>query len=103
MASVMIVDAEQLDNVPQAFRQYVERYFQKTTCLGKTVYVATRYLHLDLYKSRSGFAPRHSLDLACFTEGLAKDETLGGWISKARGKLLWEFEGGYDSDSVVKD
>lgn len=37
-----------------------------------------------------------------FIEGL-EGETLGGWISKARGKFLWEFEGGHDSDSVVKD
>lgn len=49
MASVMIVDAEQVKNAPRAFQRYVETYFREDTCLGKRVFVAMRYLHLDMY------------------------------------------------------
>lgn len=101
MASVMIVDADRLGETPRAFQQYVEHFFRESTCLGKRVFVATRVLRLDPRKHvRGGFAPRHSIELDGYTEGL-NGVSLGAWIFKAHGTFLWEFEGGHDSDNVV--
>ena len=102
MATVMIVDAEQLPDAPKAFRDYVERYFRERRVLGKRVFVATQYLYLDDRSSR-GCAPGHNVDLQCFTDGLPPGQSLNEWMRRAAGTYLWTFEGGYDSNNVVHD
>jgi hypothetical protein len=105
MAKVMIVDSGQLANTPKAFQQYVSDYFRVRTVLGKKVWWATIKLDVDMYDRvvRAPMAPCHSLHLQHYKDGLAKNQDLGDWISKAEGKYLWTFEGGFDSDNVVRD
>lgn len=99
MASVMIVDAERLHETPVAFQQYIERYFREDKLLGKRVFVAARFLTLSRYQL--GHAPRHSIEVDSFTEGLAKGQRLYDWMDKkGRNVYFWEFEGGHDSDNV---
>lgn len=96
----MIVDADRLHETPKAFQQYVERYFCDDVLFGKRVFVAARFLNLTWQHNRRGFAPRHMLELREFKEGLKPGQNLGDWIAKA-GKYVREYEGGFDSDSVV--
>lgn len=104
MAEVMIVDAEQLSETPEAFQAYVDRYFVPGTMLGRRIFRACR----KLYPGRGegfgrGLAPQHSMELRTFTEGLPNGQELGEWIRKHDGKCLWTFTGGHDSDDVVDD
>jgi len=104
VASIMIVDAEHLSEMPEAFQQYVKDYFVEKPILGKRTYVAARFLHLCEWRHNAkGHAPSHCVDLSHYTKGLKIGQSLNDWIDKAirAGRYIWELPGGFDSDNVV--
>lgn len=106
MFSILIVDAERLNEMPLAFQLYVKDYFEWKIVLGKEVYVAMIRIDYDFAKyHRKGVAPGHSVDLLKYSDGLDDDPragtrtrpSLNEWIHKEveRGEFLWCF---YTSD-----
>ncbi len=82
-ATVMIVPAEVLGKTPQAFQDYVAKFFERTVLCGQKCYWAFRTLSLNsrhLFTEERGVAPRHSAEVDCFTEGLPEGVTLSEWI-----------------------
>jgi hypothetical protein len=93
---IVIVRAEDVVKTPKAFQQYVADWFAPKTILGLDCLWASCLIHLEgsQYERRGrrpAVAPSHSVDTACYSEGLRKGTDLNEWMRRKNGKLLWIF------------
>lgn len=97
-ASVMVVPLEVLEDnsVPEAFKQYVERYFKQQNIFGKECMVAFQVISLSTPKdSQKGVAPAHAGAINLFKEGLPEGVSLYDWIEQNKGRI-WQFWSTWD-------
>lgn len=96
-----IVSAENLPKTPQAFQDYVIKYFRPETILGHKCFIAFRDPNkFCLSVTRDGMAPSHSNDLDQFTDGIPDNKGLCSWIHDERQKspnerLIDDISAGY--------
>lgn len=110
MSQIIIVRVEDVPKTPKAFQQYVADWFAPMSLLGQDCLWATGRLHVRFedYNLRGkcpGFAPCHCVDTRHYSEGLPEGMSLGNWIRKHHGTLVWSIYPSEDSRSecVVED
>lgn len=92
MPTIIIVSAEKLPKAPEAFKQYVWEWFSEMTILGQKCWVAATHICTPDMGYRKGNAPRHSLELGRYQDGLKKGQGLNDWMREAEGTYLWSIE-----------
>ncbi len=84
------------DSVPEAFKQYVQRYFKRQSIFGKECMVAFQVISLSTPKnSQKGVAPAHACDINSFKEGLPEGVGLYDWIDSNKDRI-WRFWSTWD-------
>jgi|SRR5271155_969010 len=110
MSQIIIVRVEDVPKTPKAFQRYVADWFAPMLLLGHDCMWVTGRLHVRFedYAMRGrkpGFAPSHSVDTHEYREGLPEGMSLGDWIRKNQGTLVWSIYAREDthSECVVDD
>lgn len=84
-ATVLLVQASVLPDMPLAFQKYVEQYFAPKEVLGILAFHAFEALSLKQFDRGTplrGVAPSHRTELLHYKDGLA-GEHLSDWIARS--------------------
>jgi|SRR5579872_890066 len=108
MGCIMLVREADVQKMPLAMQHYVKDWFAPKNVLGEQCLIASGrlFMHYQDYIRKGkqpGFAPGHSVDQMEYKEGLASKQSLGDWMRKNEGKLVWSFYSEEPHENVIDD